>query len=62
MPGHGQHHRPGELSHICFCCSCCFDFIKTPEMKPEAENGIEELQELILHVLCTEGSGLVMTV
>lgn len=31
-------------------------------MKPEAENGLEEHQELILPVLCTEGSGLVMTV
>lgn len=31
-------------------------------MMPEAENRIEEHQELILPVFCTEGSGLMMTV
>lgn len=31
-------------------------------MMPEAEGGMEEHQELILPVLCTEGSGLMMIV
>lgn len=31
-------------------------------MMPEAENGLEKHQELILPVLCTEGSGLVISI